>query len=285
MLSEKSKIGLSTWGSIAEPGVCKKLDATALPTVELLNMSNPPMRLSELRGGDMVLLNTGSVLIGRQTAATLVSSLFKRGSRKSSKQSNPGRNPSMSGDPSGERSNDRSRSRSSNEFVELGGEGGNRDGALSIACGLFSDGGLTSTSLPCLAAGSIPVPLLLVRLSPRWWITVVAVDVEEADDREVGFLEEEIVITFPFLKLASPLPTWMEISAVFLSVALSAVEVPTPTSSVVSKQHWIPTVHFSGTTLLQEQEQVPPEDCASQLEGSSGDIVFFFVAFLRGRYL
>ena len=118
-------------------------------------------------------------------------------------------------------------------------------------------------------------------------MTVVAVDVAEGDAREVVcFLEDEIVTTLEFLKFASPLPTWMEISAVFLSAALSAEEVPTPTSSVTSREHCIPTVHFSGITLLQEQVlQVTPEDCASQPEGSSGDMVFFFVAFLRGRYL
>ena len=131
MLSEKSKIGLSTCGSIVEPGVCRKTDGIgALLTVAVLNMSKPPTRLSELRGGDIALLNIGPVLIGRLTAvagvATLVPPLFKSGSRKSSKQSNPGRNPSTSGDPRGERSNERSKSvRSSNEFVELGGEGGN----------------------------------------------------------------------------------------------------------------------------------------------------------------
>ena len=149
-------------------------------------------------------------------------------------------------------------------------------------------GSLTSVSRPCLAAGSIPVPLLLVRLSPRWWITVVAVAVEEGEaTEEVCFLVEGIVTTLEFLRVASPFPTWMEISAVFLSAALSEEEfVPTPTSSVMSKEHWIPTVHFSGTTFLQQQElQVPPEDCGSQPEGSSGDIVFFFAAFLRGRYL
>ena len=119
-------------------------------------------------------------------------------------------------------------------------------------------------------------------------MTVVAVDVDEGEAREeVCFLVEEIVTTLEFLKVASPLPTWMEISAVFLSAALSGeVAVPTPTSSVRSKEHCIPTVHFSGTTLLQQQEaQVPPDVCESQPEGSSGDMVFFLVAFLRGRYL
>lgn len=196
----------------------------------------------------------------------------------------------MSGEPRGDRSKERSKSRSSKEFVELGGDGGNWAGAASIPRILGSDCSLTSVaSRPCLAAGSIPVPLLLVRLSPRWWITVVAVDVAEGDAREeVCFLVEETVTTSEeLLKFASPLPTWMEISAVFLSAALSGCGVvPTPTSSVMSREHCIPTVHFSGTTLLQEQVlQVPPEDCESQPKGSSGDMVFFFVAFLRGRYL
>lgn len=117
-------------------------------------------------------------------------------------------------------------------------------------------------------------------------MTVVAVDVAEGEASEVDFLVEGIVMTLEFLKVARPLPTWMEISAVFLSAALSAVEVPTPTSSVKSKEHCIPTVHFSGTTLLQEQLlQVPPDDCASQPAGSSGDMGFFLVAFFRGLYL
>ena len=131
MLSEKSKIGLSTCGSIVEQGVCRKADGIgALVTVAVPNMSKPPMRLSELRGEDMVLLNMGPVLIGWLTVVAGVVTfellLFRSGSRKSSKQSNPGRNPSTSGDPRGEISKERSKSvRSSNEFVELGGEGGN----------------------------------------------------------------------------------------------------------------------------------------------------------------
>lgn len=129
----------------------------------------------------------------------------------------------MSGEPRGDRSKERSKSKSSKEFVELGGDGGNWAGAASIPRILDSDCSLTSAaSRPCLAAGSIPVPLLLVRLSPRWWMTVVAVDVAEGDAREVCFLVEETVTTLELLKLASPLPTWMEISAVFLSAALSA---------------------------------------------------------------
>lgn len=54
-------------------------------------------------------------------------------------------------------------------------------------------------------------------------MTVVAVDVAEGDAREeVCFLVEETVTTLEeLLKFASPLPTWMEISAVFLSAALS----------------------------------------------------------------
>jgi hypothetical protein len=56
-------------------------------------------------------------------------------------------------------------------------------------------------------------------------MTVVAVEVAEGDARdpeEVCFLVEEIVTTLEeLLKFASPLPTWMEISAVFLSAALS----------------------------------------------------------------
>lgn len=152
----------------------------AVPTAEVvvLNMPKPPMRLSELRGGDMVLLNIGSVLIGRLavTVAVVVRFawraalllLLRRGSRKSSKQSRPGRKPSMSGDPRGDRSKERSKSRSSKEFVELGGDGGNWAGAASIPRILGSDCSLASAaSRPCLAAGSIPVPLLLVRLSPR----------------------------------------------------------------------------------------------------------------------
>ena len=94
-------------------------------------------------------------------------------------------------------------------------------------------------------------------------MTVVAVAVDEGDATdEVCFLVEGIVTTLEFLRVASPFPTWMEISAVFLSAALSGVElVPIPTSPVMSKEHWIPTVHFSGTTLLQQQElQVPLED-------------------------
>ena len=70
MLSEKSKIGLSICGSMVEAGVCRKFIVAAAPTVEVaLNISKPPMRLSELRGGDMVLVNIGSVLIGRLTGA------------------------------------------------------------------------------------------------------------------------------------------------------------------------------------------------------------------------
>lgn len=116
-----------------DAGVWRKLEgmAVAVPaTVEVVNMSKPPMRLLELRGGDMALLNIGSALcirFGRLTVedveVDIATPLFNRGSRKSSKQSRPGRNPSMSGDPRGERS--KVRSISSNEFVELGGEGGN----------------------------------------------------------------------------------------------------------------------------------------------------------------
>ena len=150
-----------------EVGVCIKFVGAILATVDVLNMPNPPMRLSELRGGDMVLLNIGSVLIGRLTAGIAPRLLlwFSRGSRKSSKQSKPGRKPSMSGDPSGERSKERSKSRSSKEFVELGGEGGNCDAEASIPCDMLRI--VVSASRPCLVIGSIPVPLLLVRFSPR----------------------------------------------------------------------------------------------------------------------
>lgn len=58
---------------MVEAGVCRKFTVAAVPTVEVvLNISKPPMRLSELRGGDMVLLNIGSVLMGRLTVAVVV---------------------------------------------------------------------------------------------------------------------------------------------------------------------------------------------------------------------
>lgn len=58
---------------MVEAGVRRKFTVAAVPTLEVvLNMLKPPMRLSELRGGDMVLLNIGSVLIGRLTVAVVV---------------------------------------------------------------------------------------------------------------------------------------------------------------------------------------------------------------------
>ena len=91
------------------------------------------------------------------------------------------------------------------------------------------------------------------------------------------------------LKLAKPLPTWMEISAVFLSpgpldCADDSIE------AVVSKLHCMATVHFSGTlrphahvAFGEEEPGLPMEEATGE---SGEEIVFgFLVPFLRGLYL